>query len=533
MHIKKIQLQKFKRFTDLTIDLENQDSGNILPKLVLLIWANGSGKSSIMDAMQSVYDKALKWWNPDKMYSNKWWDCVINIETDQWAIVFWPTNTISWTEQAKKLYTRPSIRIVPEIKGWRDVDDDSVRRSIDFERRFDNDVMKFVNLMIQQMWQAVSGEADGVAKIRNDIILPFNESLKRIFGLEENICLQFQRFQAPSPQNPAKLTFRKWVSEIDFTSLSHGEKQVIIILLNFLMRQEELEDKVIYIDEMDVHLHTSLQYNLIQEIVEHQLPKSSQLWTASHALWFIDYAKSTPDWVILDFDNLNFDESQLLSPVESEMVYDLAVPQSMLHTLFAGKEVILCENKNSLMYAYLNRENTVFVPANNKAWVLNQAKPNELKWIIDRDFLTDDERVSIQASFEIYVLQYYCLENYLYHPDNLEEYYWMVDKSYDKDSYIQWLIHEKNNVKDDILVWKVKNSRDGYMVFKSTHENHVSRWPDTQIAAHLNSDDLEIFMKSFSLKDHWTQLEARQNISQHELMKTQRIQAQLNVIIGE
>jgi len=48
MFIKKLQLQNFKRFTDLTIDLS---SLVVAPKLVLLIGTNGCGKSSIFDAI--------------------------------------------------------------------------------------------------------------------------------------------------------------------------------------------------------------------------------------------------------------------------------------------------------------------------------------------------------------------------------------------------------------------------------------------------------------------------------------------------
>ncbi|MGB3586462.1 MAG: AAA family ATPase [Tunicatimonas sp.] len=58
MHITHLQLINFKRFTDLTIDLSKLTTP---PKLVLLIGANGSGKSSIFDAFESlsVYAKAV------------------------------------------------------------------------------------------------------------------------------------------------------------------------------------------------------------------------------------------------------------------------------------------------------------------------------------------------------------------------------------------------------------------------------------------------------------------------------------------
>ena len=47
MHITKVELKNFKRFTNLTIDGIPTDA-----KLVLLIGSNGSGKSSVFDAFE-------------------------------------------------------------------------------------------------------------------------------------------------------------------------------------------------------------------------------------------------------------------------------------------------------------------------------------------------------------------------------------------------------------------------------------------------------------------------------------------------
>lgn len=47
MHITKVELKNFKRFTDLTIDSIPADA-----KLILLIGSNGSGKSAVFDAFE-------------------------------------------------------------------------------------------------------------------------------------------------------------------------------------------------------------------------------------------------------------------------------------------------------------------------------------------------------------------------------------------------------------------------------------------------------------------------------------------------
>ena len=49
MRINKLQLKNFKRFTDLTLD-----GIPVSAKLVLLIGANGSGKTSVLEAINNL-----------------------------------------------------------------------------------------------------------------------------------------------------------------------------------------------------------------------------------------------------------------------------------------------------------------------------------------------------------------------------------------------------------------------------------------------------------------------------------------------
>jgi predicted ATP-dependent endonuclease of OLD family len=50
MKIKKIQIKKFKRFTDLTVEQLPETA-----KLILLVGPNGSGKTSLFEAFNSWY----------------------------------------------------------------------------------------------------------------------------------------------------------------------------------------------------------------------------------------------------------------------------------------------------------------------------------------------------------------------------------------------------------------------------------------------------------------------------------------------
>jgi len=50
----------------------------------------------------------------------------------------------------------------------------------------------------------------------------------------------------------------------------------------------------------------------------------------------------------------------------------------------------------------------------------------------------------------LHVFLYYSFGNLIYHPDNLEEYYAIANKSFNKDLYIQQLAKIKNDERDYI-----------------------------------------------------------------------------------
>src|SRR5690606_16318419 len=130
-------------------------------------------------------------------------------------------------------------------------------------------------------------------KIFRDFIEPLNTSLINILGGNETTTIQIAEFQDATANTTAKLIFKKGTSKINYDLLSHGEKQIIILLINFIVRNEYYNNSILFIDEMDCHSNTALQSNLLEEIVTKWIPANAHLWTASHALGFIDYAKKS------------------------------------------------------------------------------------------------------------------------------------------------------------------------------------------------------------------------------------------------
>ena len=181
------------------------------------------------------------------------------------------------------------------------------------------------------------------------------------------------------------------------------------------------------------------------------------------------------------------------------------------------KIIIYCENQNSVFFNNLNFENIHFIAENNSNSVFIKVVANQIHFgIRDRDFLTDNEIKKIQNSYSNYIiLEYYCFENYLYHPNNIEE---LNKEGFNKELYVEELIKQKNSKYDSILI-KLRNSRNGYQEFKVP--DNKFRESDEIVCKYLKSDEIEEFLKSFSLKTEFDRtIISKLQLEQQELSST-------------
>lgn len=346
MKIKKLELINFKRFTHLVINHIPEKA-----KLALLIGANGSGKSSVFDGFDFLNKGGYKnIQNPDK--ANEYYpkDSTqppqVNVELfDSSELHKEGFHKIRGNAKiAEKFIGRSSIRIVPRILNQAHVsgistDRDSPDSYIEHDTRFINDVFAYIQKINTALQEPVfSGKQADTLKIFSEFIDPLNSSLLNIFGGTPKTTIQIIQFKDATSNTPPQLIFKKGESRINYDLLSHGEKQVIILLLNFIVRQEFYRDAILFIDEMDCHLNTALQYNLLQEITEKWIPENTQLWTASHALGFIDYARHSENAVTIDLNLHDFDDKIELAPVIKDNldVYNIAAPVALLLNLITS-----------------------------------------------------------------------------------------------------------------------------------------------------------------------------------------------------
>ncbi|MGH9847087.1 MAG: AAA family ATPase, partial [Blastocatellia bacterium] len=318
MFVSKLQLKNFKRFTDLTIDLSGLRPA---PRLVLMIGVNGSGKSCVFDAFEwlSLADKNAK--RPiDETYYKKsptmpLWGEMVDAKGRKLQGNDGVFTGDFGTQTA--FYGRSAFRQIPELTvtsltgGFNlEEDSDRPRRYIEPDNRFENDVATMVRRLVRE----VLGFRFDPQELLDQYITPINLALARIFGDSSAIALSLHSMLPPLQTQPVEMRFRKGVSDINYDLLSSGEKEIINILFNLHNRRAFYQDTIYFIDELDVHLNTSLQYNLLKEITENWLPEKCQLWTASHSLGFIQYAQESAHAAILDFDQFDFDVPHTLTP---------------------------------------------------------------------------------------------------------------------------------------------------------------------------------------------------------------------------
>ncbi|MBN9383669.1 MAG: AAA family ATPase [Chitinophagaceae bacterium] len=504
MRITRLQLKNFKRFTDLTIENIPKEA-----KLVLLIGSNGSGKSSVFDAFNSI---RKDWRDIDKSYYSKndnLSEIYIRFDSNDYIELDFNVDGQKESNLTKKIkfIGRSSIRIVPRISNRGNADTvsenaDSPLTFIDADTRFDNDLFMYIQEIDNALRAPVfQGKSADTLKIFNDFISPLNTSLINIFGGDATTTIQIAEFQNATRQSNGKLIFKKGNSKINYDLLSHGEKQVVILLLNFIVRKQYYEDAIIFIDEMDCHLNTSLQARLLDEIVNVWIPDSAQLWTASHALGFIDFARHANNAAIIDLNLLNFDIPQVIlpQPKDSLEVYDIAVPKETIRNILKGHKLVAVENQNDQYYnAALGEKGYLFLPASNNREVFLTVKGDaNMMGLRDRDYLKPEEIKAIKAKFPgLKILHYYAFENYIYHPDNIQELQWA---GYNKADYIEDITQQKNKRLIPI-VDEIATARQTYVEFKEGIKNDDKR---EQITDALQSNDFEAFYPYFNMKKHY------------------------------
>ena len=309
--------------------------------------------------------------------------------------------------------------------------------------------------------------------------------------------LEVQISNLGDPLNKRGQIYFKKDNTIDFpyANLSSGEKEVIDLIIDLVIKSEEYTETIYCIDEPELHLSTTIQRKLLVEINK-LIPNNCQLWLATHSIGFIralqDELKN--DCQILDFSEKDYftgtktikpiipnrrnwmrifktaldDLTDLLSPNRIVYCEGRAEPDSK--GCKAGLDEVIYENIFSATFP-----GTAFVSSGGQT-ELDQRRDIAIRilgkefkgmeiWVLkDRDMASGEpldeagRKVYLDNSkFHHRVLKRWELENYLFDKEILSKYCESTDSlEFDETAYDEFVTDINNqNVKDEVS--RIKN----------------------------------------------------------------------------
>jgi internalin A len=215
--------------------------------------------------------------------------------------------------------------------------------------------------------------------------------------------------------------------------------------------------------------------------------------------------------------------------LEKVNVFELT--SDVIKSRLSPDRLVFCENKNADVLKGIKYNNIIFFPEKDSSSVFIKVKTKpDAFGLRDRDFLLDTEIERIKKKYPNYfILEYYCFENYLLHPNNIAE---LNLNGLSIEDYKNAIIKQKN-LKKNHIISIYRNSRNTYQEFKIEHENLRDKINESDIMDYLESDNFEIFLKAFSMKDHFDKvIISKYNLKQSELANTKWFKERLNEILG-
>jgi len=256
------------------------------------------------------------------------------------------------------------------------------------------------------------------------------------------------------------------------------------------------------------------------------------------------------DFIKLSGDDGNFEYSSFDLPrIVHLYSYDFKQTKEEIRKFFASKgwkvklkdkyhfekeksesqeRIILCEGKNYKILNFIKIPNVVFSEEHNSVSIFQNVKTRVKYCLRDKDYLIDEEIKRLKQIFpKYYILKYYCIENYLYHPDNIEE---LRLPNFDKNDYVKNIIDYKNSKLFEIIS-EIKLIRTGY---KEITENHIKKVKDanTILINELQSNDFDVFYKHLDMKSYNKDFLQQFNLTPLKLVNTEWFKNQIISIIN-
>jgi len=345
--IKEIRLNRFKRFTDLKI-VDIPDTA----KLVVLVGPNGSGKTSLFEALHH-WHKAKAFGNVGtRDYIEKAADETSNKQSwyqNKVQIEFVDDKEFSQEQIKNKFYFRSAYRNEPDFTFANLSKQVDPTQTIRLKDLMQNDLTVSANYQrivagtIASVYET-SNNTKTVEQLRDELIGRVRTSLSNVF---EDLSLS----SIGNPLIKGSFYFEKGTTkDFHYKNLSAGEKSVFDLILDLIIKSDFYSDAIFCIDEPEAHMHTRLQSKVLRELYR-LIPDDSQIWISTHSIGMLKEAEeieeTNPDTVVfLDFDNRDFDLAEVMRPAKIsrtiwDRFFDLAFAD--FSELIAPRRIVFCE----------------------------------------------------------------------------------------------------------------------------------------------------------------------------------------------
>lgn len=482
MKINQLRLKEFKRFDDLTIDL-----GNVSKKIVALVGPNGCGKSSVFDAFEQKHKDFRNPGNEDNSFYSKaafYKDATLRHDGFDRNSAITIDSASPFTR--KSFYIRTAYRVSPKFSikeigvmpGILEANDEPMS-SIAIDKRLESNYKRLLGSAFTEFFDgAKTGD-----KVREELIGKINGILRSVLDVEiSNFGNVFE--------NKGQLYFKKGnVRDFPYTNLSSGEKEVIDIVLDLIVKTREYDDTVFCIDEPELHLNTAIQRKLLIEL-EKLVPDNCQLWVATHSIGFLRALQEElkDQCQILDFSEKNYFEGKQtirpMRPTRANWTRIFSTALEDLTGLIAPKRLVYCEGRDAPGVNGRERGfdakvyNAVFSEKHNDTQFISSGGNTELDhrseiaiailtkvfsdmeiWVLkDRDMASG--KIVDEAARRNYltnnlqshrVLYRYEIENYLFDREILKKYckkHSLIFKEADYDVFVTDIVNQ--DLKDNV-----------------------------------------------------------------------------------
>ncbi len=347
MKIKQIRVEAFKRFHDLTINLGDEPK-----KIIALVGPNGCGKSCIFDAFEkkaSQY-RGTRGTMPASYYSKSLHSPDIeNLYHEQNSIQI-TTQPVEHVITKKSFIIRSAYRYtsrlqMTQLKQKEDIFEDSSRpnSSIQLDARLSDNYERLYSILIDEF---NIGKKTG-DQVKSELLNHMNNILSRV------LSIKISSLGNVTKPNEGQLFFDKGKSEkIPYENLSSGEKEVIDIIIDLIIREKEYDDTVYCIDEPELHLSTAIQRKLLIEINK-IIPENCQLWIATHSIGFLRALQEDLKDItqVINFLDQDFDIATTLTPMQPtrnnwKKIFSTALED--LTGLVAPRTLVYCEGRKQV-----------------------------------------------------------------------------------------------------------------------------------------------------------------------------------------